>query len=345
MKPDLQPWRLTLDTNPEDCNASCIMCEEHSPHSTYIEELFQRTGHRRRRMPREWLPQILDQACELGIREVIPSTMGEPLIYPHFDYLLELVAQRGLRLNLTTNGSFPRRTVEDWAQRLVPITTDVKFSWNGATKPTYEKVMIGLDFDRSLDNLRRFVAVRDALAGAGGNYCRVTLQLTFMTHNMHELADIIALAARCNVDRLKGHHLWAHWQEVQELGFKHSPESRRTWNRLVAEARATADRCRRPDGQPVLLEGIYELPENPTDDRPDIPDHYECPFLGREIWVAPDGRINPCCAPDELRQQLGFFGRVPETTLRQALESPEYLDLLNHYRQRPLCQTCNMRKP
>lgn len=345
MKSELKPWRLTLDTNPEDCNASCVMCEEHSPHSTYIEELFQRTGRRRRRMPREWLPLILDQACELGVREVIPSTMGEPLIYPHFEYLVECCAERGLKLNLTTNGSFPRRTPEAWAALLAPITTDVKFSWNGATKATYEKVMIGLDFDRSLDNLQRFVSVRDEVARTGGNYSRVTLQLTFMTHNMHELAQIIELAARCNVDRVKGHHLWAHWQEVEQLSFKHSSESRRNWNQLVIEARAAAERCRRPNGQTVLLEGVYELSEDPRRESEEIPDHYQCPFLGRELWVAPDGRINPCCAPDDLRQSLGYFGQVPETTLRQALESPEYQELLGHYRNRPLCQTCNMRKP
>ena len=28
------PWRITFDTNPDDCNLHCIMCEDHSPHST-----------------------------------------------------------------------------------------------------------------------------------------------------------------------------------------------------------------------------------------------------------------------------------------------------------------------
>ena len=25
------PWRITFDTNPDDCNLNCVMCEEHSP--------------------------------------------------------------------------------------------------------------------------------------------------------------------------------------------------------------------------------------------------------------------------------------------------------------------------
>jgi glycosyltransferase involved in cell wall biosynthesis len=27
------PWRVTFDTNPDDCNLRCVMCEEHSPFS------------------------------------------------------------------------------------------------------------------------------------------------------------------------------------------------------------------------------------------------------------------------------------------------------------------------
>ena len=28
------PWRITFDTNPDDCNLHCIMCEDHWPYST-----------------------------------------------------------------------------------------------------------------------------------------------------------------------------------------------------------------------------------------------------------------------------------------------------------------------
>ncbi|NGX37680.1 MAG: hypothetical protein K1000chlam2_00842, partial [Chlamydiae bacterium] len=28
------PWRITFDTNPDDCNMRCIMCEEHSIYSS-----------------------------------------------------------------------------------------------------------------------------------------------------------------------------------------------------------------------------------------------------------------------------------------------------------------------
>jgi MoaA/NifB/PqqE/SkfB family radical SAM enzyme len=50
-----------------------------------------------------------------------------------------------------------------------------------------------------------------------GYFCRVTLQLTFMQNNMHELADIVKLAASVGVDRVKGHQLWAHFEEIKSF--------------------------------------------------------------------------------------------------------------------------------
>ena len=35
--------------------------------------------------------------------------VGEPLLYLHFDEILDLCAEYGVRINLTTNGIFPRR--------------------------------------------------------------------------------------------------------------------------------------------------------------------------------------------------------------------------------------------
>ena len=172
-------WRLTIDTNPEDCNLACIMCEEHSPYSDFKEKLYERTGQKVRRMPREWLEPIFREAKAMGIREIIPSTMGEPLLYKDFDFILELYRKYDIKCNLTTNGTFPKRTVREWAEMIVPVTSDVKISWNGATAETSEKVMHKIDFPQAIDNVKEFIRVRDEIYQAGGNFCRVTFQLTF----------------------------------------------------------------------------------------------------------------------------------------------------------------------
>lgn len=334
-------WRLTLDTNPEDCNLSCIMCEEHSPFSTYISE---KLGGKHRRMPADWLTPIFEQAKALGVQEIIPSTMGEPLLYKHFNRIVELCYEYEIKMNLTTNGTFPKvsgKSAAEWAELIVPITTDVKISWNGATKETSERVMKDIDFDKTVQNVRDFVTVRNRHFAETGYRCRVTFQLTFMQNNMHELAEIIQLAAALDIDRVKGHQLWAHFDEIQDLSFRKDAKSIAQWNEYVQEAYEAAENFCKPDGSKVLLENITPLAPTATHE---MPFSSECPFLNRELWVSATGKISPCCAPDEQRNTLGDFGNFPETTLAAALESDLYRALVANYKHVYLCKTCNMRK-
>ena len=155
------PWRITFDTNPDTCNLRCVMCEEHSPHSP-LQSVRRREGKPRRLMPIELLRNVVAEAAAAGgLREIIPSTMGEPLLYEHFEDILALCSQYGVRLNLTTNGTFPRLGARAWAERIVPVASDVKISWKGATKTTQEAIMAGAHWESLLHNVRTFIAVRD----------------------------------------------------------------------------------------------------------------------------------------------------------------------------------------
>jgi len=293
-------------------------------------------------MPFEMIEQVIAEAARHGLREVIPSTMGEPLLYEHFERILDLCDRYGVKLNLTTNGTFPRMGAAAWAERIVPVTSDVKISWNGATKATHEAIMLGSSWEKVLDNVRAFVAVRDAHAEAGGNRCRVTFQLTFLEANVTELADIVRLAIDLGVDRVKGHHLWAHFDEIREQSMRRSPEAIERWNNAVIEAREAAAERTLPNGRHVVLENVFLLDSSATEDlAPGGP----CPFLGQEAWVSAVGRFDPCCAPDAQRRTLGDFGDLTATSFMETWNGEAYRELVATYRNRSLCLSCNMRKP
>lgn len=335
-------WRITIDTNPEDCNLKCIMCEEHSPYSDFIPNLYKETGIKRRRMEFETVQNIFNQAEKLGVKEIIPSTMGEPLLYKGFDRIFDLAQEKNIKINLTTNGTFPKKTVEEWAMLIVPNTTDIKISWNGATAETSAKVMLGLDFEKAVQNVKSFIKYRDEYYKQIGYFCRVTFQLTFMQNNMHELADIVKLAAELGVDRVKGHQLWAHFEEIKNLSMKASKEGIENWNKYVQEAYEASNKYLKPNGEKVLLENIIPITK---EERFQLPEEYHCPFLKKELWISATGNISPCCAPDKLRQSLGYFGNIKETSIIEVLQSDNYQNLVKNYKQIDLCKTCNMRKP
>lgn len=335
------PWRITFDTNPDTCNMRCVMCEEHSPHSP-LQIKRKAEGKPRRLMPIELIQRVVADAAPHGLREIIPSTMGEPLLYDHFEDILALCSKHDVKLNLTTNGTFPRLGAEAWAKRIVPVGSDVKISWNGATKATQEAIMVGSNWETVLANVRTFIAVRDAHAAEGGNRCRVTFQLTFLETNVDELADMVRLAIDLGVDRVKGHHLWAHFDEIEGLSMRRNAESIRRWNAAVLSAREAAAERTLPKGRHVLLENIFLLDEGATEDlAPGGP----CPFLGQEAWVSALGRFDPCCAPDAQRRTLGELGSLHERGLMEIWNGDVYRKLASTYRNRKLCMGCNMRKP
>ncbi|MGK3963922.1 glycosyltransferase [Sorangium sp. So ce1667] len=341
IEPRQGPWRITFDTNPDTCNLRCIMCEEHSPYSP-LQEARKAAGKPRRLMPIDLVRRVITQSAGHGLREVIPSTMGEPLLYDHFDEIVDLCREHGVKLNLTTNGTFPRRGAREWAERLVPITSDVKISWNGATRQTHELVMLGSRWEAVLENVQAFIAVRDAHAAAGGNRCRVTFQLTFLEANVAELADIVRLAVRLGVDRVKGHHLWAHFEEIKPLSMRRDAGSIRRWNEAVLAAREAASEQVLPNGKQVLLENIFLLDASAAED---LAPGGRCPFLGEEVWISAEGRFDPCCAPDAQRRTLGNFGHLHEVDLMEIWNGEAYQRMLATYRNRALCLGCNMRRP
>ncbi len=335
------PWRITFDTNPDDCNLHCIMCEEFSPFSTLQSE--RRISARpKRRMDISLIRRVLEESRGTPLREIIPSTMGEPLLYRHFDEIIDLCHEYGVRLNLTTNGTFPKKGPTAWAERIVPVATDVKISWNGASKGTQEAIMVGTRWEKVLGNVREFISVRDAHATGGGHRCRVTFQMTFLETNVKELPDVVRLAAHLGVDRVKGHHLWAHFQEVADLSLRRNSESIARWNSAVQQAYDAADRYRLPGGKKVQLDNLFPLAESASEDiAPDAP----CPFLGKEAWVSAQGRFDPCCAPDALRRSLGDFGNLNDRDLSEIWEGQPYRQLVATYKSKRLCKGCNMRRP
>lgn len=326
---DAGPWRITLVTNPDDCNLACAMCECGAA----------RAGARPpgapRRMDFALARRVLDERRGSALREVIPSTMGEPLLWEGLDRLVDLCGERALSLNLTTNGTFPGRGAAAWAALLVPVASDVKLSWNGVTARTAAAVMPGLSLDAAVANVRALVTARDDRARAGGRRCGVSFQVTAQEANVHELADIVRLAAALGVDRVKLNHLQPRLPGLEAASLRRSPEAITRWNTAAAEARAAAE------GSQVVLQNAVPLALDPRAPAPLGP----CPFLGREAWIHPDGRFAPCPHPAAARGAFGQLGSVAVATLGELWASDRFRTLAATYEDHAVCRACPLRRP
>ena len=334
------PWRITFDTNPDTCNYKCIMCECFSPYSTTRQDRVSQ-GIPRRLMDIQLVRKILEEMKDTPLREIIPSTMGEPLLYKSFDEIIKMCHEFGLKLNLTTNGSFPIKGAEEWARLLLPVLSDIKISWNGATKETNEKIMLFSKWEKMIGDLTSFLKSRDDYALQGGNRPTVTLQMTFLETNLEDIPSLVEKSIDLGVDRIKGHHLWTHFEEIKSLSMRRNQDAIERWNVIANQAIKIAHSKKLENGSFIKLENIHPLS---IEAEKDIAPDGRCPFLGQEAWINTEGKFSPCCAPDKQRDALGYFGNVEKTSFSDIWLSETYQGLRKTYLQHPLCKGCDMKK-
>lgn len=325
-------------TNPDDCNLGCAMCECGVGAPTWSER---DRRFQRRRLDVEKVLAVLDERQGSALREVIPSTTGEPLLWDGLDALVDRCAQRGLALNLTTNGTWPGRGPARWATRLLPVVSDLKVSWNGSTPATASAIMAGIDLSRAIEALRVVIAHRDSVAAWTDQRPTLSFQVTAQEGNVSELGDIVRLAAALGVDRVKVNQLQVRFPSLAQHSLRRNRLAIARWNHAVAQMRAAAAETKTPDGRHVKLVNAVELPPDPAERLPAGP----CPFLGQEAWVLVDGRFAPCPHPAAVRRELGDFGSLAEWPLGQFWKSAELAALAAGYEQHPVCRECNFRRP
>lgn len=226
------------------------------------------------------------------LREVIPSTMGEPLLYSKFNELLQVCEAKSLKLNLTTNGSFPGPWGSDSGmERLLGSCSDIKIS-------TLSYEMGGISQALWRENVERLMACRRRKNEAGENsLSTVSLQVTLHGQNAaNEMAavewtkGILRFAENLGIDRIK-------WNRVVFLE-KNSPSLRerfgvdnRLFEKLRQEMLSGALRSSKVKyGGSLFFENAAGL--CPVGGKCEA-----CPFEN-EVWVWPDGHEDHCPNPE-----------------------------------------------
>ena len=317
------PQRMTFITNPDKCNLHCKMCD------TFSEANRHRLKESRRPdLDFKVVKDTIERLVHHGLREIIPSTMGEPLLYPHFEELVDLCKVLNVKMNLTTNGTFPVKDIEYWGPKLVNIISDVKFSLNGINPEINESIMCGADTQKQLHNIERFIQMRNEAASKA----TVTLQCTFMKSNLDELKNVIAWAIEYGVDRVKGHHLWK-TSDALDCEMLRTQENAALWNQTCEDCHKIADaKVKLVNFDPVDL-------TKPALNN----DNTFCQFLGKELWIEYDGSYQICCCPSEVRKEFGDFGNVKELSPLAMWNGKLYCDFINNWGDSENCKKCNMR--
>lgn len=191
------PIRATVQTT-DFCNLNCIMCQIHS----------QRDRHTLQSMKKDDFDTIVQELFPCLI-EFHPTNIGEPLMSPWFGYLCEKIKEYGVLLDITTNGML---WTEEKILEVLPNLLDVKISFDGIKKETFERIRRGANIKKVLTTIDDFLQLREQTKSK----CSITLQMTLFDFNCQELEDVIRFAAGKGIDRVKAFHVFSFSPEIDE---------------------------------------------------------------------------------------------------------------------------------
>ena len=138
------PERITVELT-NRCNLNCTMCPRH--YMTYAQGF----------MAPSLFKKIIDEMSTLGITTLVPFFRGEALLHPEFAPLMASAKDRGLTIQLATNGSILSREL---AEKLVAMGLDfVSFSLDTLDLQAYRSQRQG-ELAHALDGLENLLKAR-----------------------------------------------------------------------------------------------------------------------------------------------------------------------------------------
>jgi len=140
-----------------NCNLNCVGCW---CHSDFLENLKLRGEEKKRKLPYDMIKKLIEDLHELGTKEIMLSGSGEPFMYPQIMSVINLIKEKGIRLNIVTNFTLVNKKI---IKRMVELNVDyITISlWAGdaktyvkthpnQTKKTFERIRKNLKFLHSL---------------------------------------------------------------------------------------------------------------------------------------------------------------------------------------------------
>lgn len=254
------PRRLVLELT-NACNLNCIMCGRNA--AKFKPTMFQL----------DWLRYF--EPILNTVEEVTLMGWGEPTIHPNFVEMLELIHRYDARTYFCTNGmrlGQLQKAVFDNHVDVFAVSVD------GATAQTNDRVRRGSDLDYIVKNLRE---IKKLQHNQGLNYPYINFVFCAMKSNLHELPDLIRLAADIGLEEVKVVYLTA---------FDQTMASEILWDCCAEVEEIFQESAELGEALGVILKLPHLQGKDPAGDAL----HRDCFAAWRDFFLGSDGMVRPC---------------------------------------------------
>jgi MoaA/NifB/PqqE/SkfB family radical SAM enzyme len=254
------PRRLVFELT-NVCNLNCIMCGRNA--KDFKPTVFSMDWFR-------YFEPMFDV-----IEEVTLMGWGEPTMHPNFEEMLSIIDNHSARKYFCTNGM----RLDVIKDALFKYNVDVfGVSVDGATPETNNRIRRGSDLNKVVENLKEIVKIKNE---KGLKYPWINFVFCAMKSNLHELPDLVKLAADIGIEEVKVVYLTA---------FDDYLADEVLWG-CEAEVKQVFDEATRiGEDLGIILKLPYVQGEDVAEDK----EHRDCFVSWRDFFLGSDGYIRPC---------------------------------------------------
>lgn len=279
------PRRLVFELT-NACNLNCVMCGRNA--ADFKPTVFDMDVFRS-------FEPLMDT-----IEEVTLMGWGEPTIHPHFIEMLEIINKHSARKYFCSNGM----NLQKIKDAIFDYNVDVfAVSLDGATDETNARIRRGSDIAQITKDLKEIVTIKRE---RGLKYPWINFVFCAMKSNIHELPDLVKLAAEIGIEEVKVVYLTVFGEDLlNESLWGHDDLIRKYFQEAVKISEETG----------IILKLPHYIGEDVAGDKL----HKDCYVSWRDFFLGSDGYVRPC-----MSTPIQFFQYDKTKNFMELWNSKEY---------------------
>lgn len=337
---------LSIELIPTDkCNLNCSSCWRQGYTKEELEDIYSKE------MSDDRLFELIDEAAEMGVAEIIFVGGGEPFARDITPELINRIKDYGMEGDLVTNGTLLNREIihnlirKGWNR--------IKFSVDGPNPKIHDKLRGKPGaFEKTIDNIKYTSKVRDRI---GKEHPKLLFNTVVSKRNYKKLREVVKLAGKLGMDgiqllpttafsesskkmqlsREQTHELIKIIKDCvklsESLGMAEGNLSEYTKEKYITETESMhkvhMEELKEQFSEDKLDEIIseeYEKSEEPLENFKYLP----CYAPWHHITIRPNGNIAPCFSP--------WVWETETTVKESSLRELWYGDYFDSYREKML---------